>query len=130
MNALVLLVDDFEDARDIYSSYLMFRGLRVVCAEDGWRALECARSDRPDIILMDLRMPGLSGTEVMRRLRDDATFSDVPIVALTAHALEDEQMLALRSGFDGVISKPCLPDELFQEIVSVLAKWRPDLASP
>lgn len=122
---LVMLVDDFEDAREMYRSYLVFRGLRVMCAEDGEQAIACARKHRPDLILMDLRMPGVSGFEAMRTLRVDPRFTKVPIVALTAHALQSEREAAATAGFDAVIAKPCLPDELFQFIVELLARRRP-----
>lgn len=127
MKPLILLVDDFEDARHIYGSYLEFRGLRVICAEGGREAIDYAREHRPDVILMDLRMPEVSGVDAMRALRSDPSFTNVPIVALTAHALDAERKEALQAGFDGVISKPCLPDELFRAIAAVLATWRPDL---
>jgi two-component system, cell cycle response regulator DivK len=75
-----------------------------------------AREHRPDLILMDLSMPGLTGTQAMRALRADDQFRSVPIVALTAHALDDERREALQAGFDAVITKPCLPDELLAAI--------------
>ena len=64
---------------------------------------------------------------IVRALRADETFRGVPIVALTAHALEEEQQFALRAGFDQVIAKPCLPDELHRILVELLGRWRPDL---
>ena len=116
---LILLVDDVEDARDIYSTYLRFRGYQVACAVNGDDAIRAAYANRPDLILMDLSMPGMTGTEAMRRLRADPSFARTMIVALTAHALHDEQAEALRAGFDRVITKPCLPDELDKIIQSL-----------
>ena len=124
---LVMLVDDFEDAREMYCSYLAFRGLQVLCAEGGGQAIAYAREHRPDLILMDLRMPGVSGFEAMRTLRADPQFTKVPIVALTALALQSERQAASTAGFDAVIAKPCLPDELFHIIAELLAIWRPEL---
>ena len=109
---LILLVDDFEDALAIYSTYLDYCGYRVVVARNGEEAVVAARVHRPGLILMDLRMPVMSGTEAMRTLRGDPAASGIPIVALTAHALEGERREAFAAGFDHVISKPCLPDEL------------------
>jgi CheY-like chemotaxis protein len=120
---LILLVDDFDDAREIYATYLDFKGYRVICASDGLEALDAARNERPRLILLDLRMPGLTGTAVMRTLRADPAWSTVPIVALTAHALDDERDAALRAGFDAVIAKPCLPDELLRVVEAVLTQW-------
>lgn len=116
VDAVILLVDDVEDGRDIYSTYLTFKGYHVVCAANGDEALARAREHRPDLILMDLSMPGLTGTQAMRALRADDQFRSVPIVALTAHALDDERREALQAGFDAVITKPCLPDELLAAI--------------
>jgi two-component system cell cycle response regulator DivK len=114
---LILLVDDFVDGREMYAEYLSFRGYRVVTADSGVDAVRIAKlPDRPTLILMDIRMPNLDGTAAMKVLRQDPGFAAVPIVALTAHALEDERAAALLDGFDGVISKPCLPDELVERI--------------
>jgi CheY-like chemotaxis protein len=114
---LILLVDDFVDGREMYAEYLSFRGYRVVTADSGVDAVRIAKlPDRPTLILMDIRMPNLDGTAAMKVLRQDPGFAAVPIVALTAHALEDERAAAMLDGFDGVISKPCLPDELIERI--------------
>ena len=112
-NPLILLVDDFADAREMYAEYLAFRGYRVVVAASGQAALSAALSaDRPNLILMDIQMQGMTGTEAMRVLREHPELAGVPIVAFTAHALEGERMQALSDGFDAVIPKPCLPDDL------------------
>jgi CheY-like chemotaxis protein len=124
VDAVILLVDDVEDARDIYSTYLTFKGYHVVCAANGDEALARAREHRPDLILMDLRMPGLTGTQAMRALRADDQFRSVPIVALTALALDDDRREALRAGFDAVITKPCLPDELLAAIEALFRARR------
>ena len=128
MSPLILLVDDFDDARDMYREYLQFRGLRVVTADGGRQAVDLAKQHRPDLILMDLRMPGVTGFDALKELRADPAVSHIPVVALTAHALDDERRLVLRAGFDHMISKPCLPDELFRIIGELLTRWRPDLA--
>ena len=107
------MVDDFDDAREMYADYLAFRGYRVVTASSGAEALAVAHlPERPALILMDLRMFGMSGSDAMRALRSEPEFADVPIVAFTAHALDDERDNAILEGFDAVIAKPCLPDEL------------------
>lgn len=123
---LILLVDDFEDAREMYAEYLSFRGYRVVTAVSGEEAVEIAHRERPAVILMDLRMPGMTGTAAMRVLRGEPAFSGVPIVAFTAHALDDEQEAAMCAGFDYVIAKPCFPDELVRMIEAFLRLSRPN----
>jgi two-component system cell cycle response regulator DivK len=112
--SIILIADDFEDARELYAEYLRFSGLRVVTAASGEEALTEAREHRPALVLMDVRMPGMTGTDAMRILRQDSQFAQTPIIALTAHALESERAAILADGFDGVISKPCLPDELLR----------------
>lgn len=109
---LILLVDDFEDALAIYGQYLDRCGYRVLVARNGEEAVTAARVQRPQLILLDLRMPVMSGTEALRAIRADAALASVPVIALTAHALEAERQQALAAGFDQVIAKPCLPDEL------------------
>ena len=121
---LILIVDDFDDALDIYEQYLTFKGYRVVTARSGREAIDVARTRMPAVILMDLSMAVMTGTEAMRILRSDATFSDVPIVAFTAHALQDERQAALHAGFDDVVAKPCLPDELVTAVTRLLTTPR------
>jgi len=122
---LILLVDDFKDALEMYAEYLTFKGYRVRIASTGEHAIDVARAETPALIFMDLRMPEMTGTEALGRLRADPTFKNVPIVALTAHALQDECALALFNGFDEVISKPCLPDDLAAAIERLLVDGRP-----
>jgi CheY-like chemotaxis protein len=122
---IILLVDDFEDALEMYAEYLTFKGYRVHKAGNGRAAIEAATADKPALIFMDLRMPLMTGAEALHRLRADPTLSDVPVIALTAHALEDERQKALLDGFDEVIPKPCLPDELVAAIERLLVNGRP-----
>jgi CheY-like chemotaxis protein len=116
----VLLVDDFEDGLAMYEEYLTYRGFHVVVARNGEAAVSQAQLHRPDVILLDLRMPGMTGTDVMRLLRADPSFVNTPIIALTAHAFDDERRLALNAGFDAVIAKPCLPDALVAAVERML----------
>jgi two-component system, cell cycle response regulator DivK len=123
---LVLLVDDFVDALEIYHQYLTFRGYRVVVARSGLEALATARGGEcPALILLDVRMSGMTGTEVMQTLRSDAAFAAVPIVAFTAHALQNEEDQMLLAGFDAVIAKPCLPEDLASHIDALLGRGNP-----
>ena len=120
---LILLVDDFDDALDMYQQYLTFRGFRVVTASSGAAAIRIANGpERPALILMDLEMRGMSGREALRELRTNATLASVPIVAFTAHAMVAERDTALRDGFDAVIPKPCLPDDLVTRIEPYLTR--------
>ncbi len=121
---LILLADDFEDSRELYRTYFELKGYRMVAAADGIEALQRAREDRPSVVLLDVRMPGMTGTQVMQALKQDQRFSTVPIVALTAHALPAERDAFLAQGFDAVISKPCLPEDLIRVIERLLSARR------
>lgn len=117
---LVLVVEDYADAREIYVEYLEAMGFRVAEARNGEEALEQAFAKLPDIILMDLALPGMDGWEASRRLKQDERTKRIPIVALTGHALAGHEDSARQAGCDGFIAKPCLPDALVAKIRQVL----------
>jgi CheY-like chemotaxis protein len=116
----VLLVDDYPDAREMYSEYLQFSGFDVAEATNGVEALERAVEAAPDIILMDLSLPLMDGWEATRRLKADSRTADIPVVALTGHALAGISEGARKAGCDAFITKPCLPEDLVMEIRKVL----------
>lgn len=119
--ALILLVDDYADGREMYADALTFGGFRVIEAATGVEALALATERLPDLILMDLSLPGLDGWEVTARLKQAPRTKHLRIIALTAHALDGERERAERAGCDGFISKPCLPDELIARVSGFLA---------
>ncbi|HXH05641.1 MAG TPA: response regulator [Vicinamibacterales bacterium] len=118
---LVLVVEDYEDAREMYAEYLRFSGFRVAEAANGYEALEQAAALAPDIILMDLALPRLDGWEATRRLKTDPRTRHIPILALTGHALAAHAATAQEAGCDAFVTKPCLPDALVAEIRRMLA---------
>lgn len=111
----VLLVDDFVDALEVWEMFLSAAGFTVLTATDGVAGLETARTARPDVVVLDLQMPGLSGAEVARALRDDAATRHIPLIAATGHS-RTQLSDAKAAGFDSVIVKPCDPDDLVAEI--------------
>jgi CheY-like chemotaxis protein len=113
---LVLVVDDVDHGREIFAEYLEYRGFRVATAADGLEAIEKAFDLRPDVILMDLSLPGIDGWEATRRLKADERTRDIPIIALTAHALASAHEKAREVGCNSVVTKPCLPKDLEQEV--------------
>jgi CheY-like chemotaxis protein len=117
---LVLVVDDYQDAREMYAEYLEFSGFRTAEARNGAEALEKAFSLTPDVILMDLSLPVMDGWEATRRLRADDRTRNIPIVALTGHALTGQSNGAKDAGCDAYVTKPCLPDALVQEVRRIL----------
>jgi two-component system cell cycle response regulator DivK len=116
----VLVVDDYPDAREMYSEYLEFSGFTVVEAGNGMEALQRAIEHTPDIILMDLSLPVMDGWEATRRLKADPRTASIPVVALTGHALAGISEGAMQAGCDAFVTKPCLPEELVREIRKVL----------
>jgi two-component system cell cycle response regulator DivK len=124
----VLLVDDYPDAREMYTEYLEFSGFEVVEAGNGMEALQRAIDTSPDIILMDLSLPVMDGWEATRRLKADERTASIPVVALTGHALAGISEGAKKAGCDAFVTKPCLPEDLVREIRKILDN-RPSHAS-
>jgi two-component system, cell cycle response regulator DivK len=117
---LILLVEDFDDAREMYSDYLTFSGFRVATAINGQQAVDQARTLNPDLILMDLSLPGIDGWQATRILKGDPATAHLIIVALSAHALAADGEGARSAGCDGFIAKPCLPPDLVAHIAGFL----------
>lgn len=117
---LVLIVDDYSDSREMCAEFLRFSGFRVEEAVDGLQAVEKATSLLPDVVLMDLSLPGIDGAEATRRLKGDARTRKIRIVALTGHAQGEHADSAKAAGCDGFLTKPCAPDAMVQEIKRLL----------
>jgi two-component system cell cycle response regulator DivK len=117
---LILVVDDYQDAREMYAEYLQFSGFRVAEARNGNEAIEQAFALRPDLILMDLSLPGMDGWEATRQLKSDERTKHIPVVALTGHALAGASDGARKAGCDSFVTKPCLPDDLVVEVRRML----------
>jgi two-component system cell cycle response regulator DivK len=113
---LVLLVEDYEDAREMYRDYLEFCGFSVVTARDGIEAIEKATTLRPDVILMDLSLPIMDGWEATRRLKSAPETAALKIIALSAYPSSTNGSRFKESGCDGFIAKPCLPTDLVERI--------------
>ena len=117
---LILVVDDYEDNRDMYSQYLQFAGLRVAEAANGKEALSKTAELMPDLIVMDLSLPGVDGWQATRMIKQDPKTRDILVLALTGHALEGASQGAKDAGCDAFLTKPCLPEDLHQEIQRML----------
>jgi CheY-like chemotaxis protein len=118
----ILLVEDFEDARELYSTCLRASGYDVIEAATGADAVALARSESPDLILMDMLLPGVDGWQATAELKQDPALKHVPIVALTAHALSDERERIANLGCDGFLAKPCLPPDLIRTVDRILGR--------
>jgi CheY-like chemotaxis protein len=112
----ILIVDDYADALDIWAIYLSAAGYRVSTAIDGASAIAKAHQLLPDLIVLDLELPGISGFEAARALRGDPETADIPLIAATGYSHLRQLDLAREVGFDAVVVKPCDPDMLLAEI--------------
>lgn len=112
----ILIVDDYVDALDIWAIYLTAAGYRVSTAIDGASAIAKAHQLLPDLIVLDLELPGISGFEAARALRGDPETADIPLIAATGYSHMRQLDLARQVGFDSIVVKPCDPDTLLEEI--------------
>ena len=117
----VLLVEDNEMNRDMLSRRLIRRGFQVVFAMDGQQGIDLARSERPDVILMDMSLPIIDGWEASRRLKADDATRSVPVIGLTAHAMSGDREKAIEAGCDDYDTKPVELDRLIGKIERLLS---------
>ena len=127
---VVLLAEDFTDVREMYAEYLEFAGYSVIQARTGAEALDAARERQPDVILMDVTMPGLDGFTATALLRQERQFEKTPILILTAHVFVEHEERARAAGCTGFIRKPCLPDELLRAVQQALQRPKPRQPGP
>ncbi len=127
MNGTILVVDDEPQITRLAQDYLVRDGFRVLVAGDGGTALALARREQPDLVVLDLNLPGMDGLEVCRTLR---RASDVPIVMLTARAEETDRLIGLELGADDYIVKPFSPRELVARVRAVLRRARGEVRQP
>jgi CheY-like chemotaxis protein len=113
----VLLVEDNQDNQDLMRFLLERNGYEVVTANNGRLALDVARSENPDVVLMDLTMPEMDGWEAAAAMKEDPALAHIPLVAVTAHTLPGDRRKTLGAGFDNYISKP-INVKMFDHIVA------------
>lgn len=121
MKDRVLIVEDNEDIRSIYALYLRFRGYDVLEADNGYHGVEVARSERPDVIVMDLAMPVLDGLDATAVLKSDPATAGIPVVLVTAHTVIESRAQARELGFEACLCKPVTPQRLISELERILA---------
>ncbi len=122
----ILLVEDDELSRDMLSRRLARRGYQVLVAIHGNQGITLARSERPDLILLDMRLPGIDGWYVAQRLKAASETSAIPVIALTAHAVAGDRQRALQAGCDDYESKPVDLPRLLAKIELLLDKEKPN----
>jgi two-component system cell cycle response regulator DivK len=118
----VLLVEDNEDNRIVYSTILRHFGYTVTEALNGEEGISKARAEKPDLILMDISIPIIDGWEATQVLKHDPATNDIPIIALTAHALASDREKAMEVGCDGYLAKPCEPRAVVAEVQRFLGR--------
>lgn len=120
----VLIAEDNDDNRIVYSTMLEHYGYRVVYTKDGSEVQKLAGEEQPSIILMDISLPGMDGWTATRHLKDDPETADIPVIAITAHALSEDRKKAREVGCDGYLSKPVEPRRVLEEVERLVADGR------
>jgi len=118
--ALILIVDDNGKNRKLARDVLRFAGFRTLEAEGGGEGISLATEHRPDLVLMDIRMPDMNGTHALRLLRADERTAGIPVVALTSSTMKGEREQFLSEGFDGYLQKPISVREFPEQVRSHL----------
>lgn len=119
--ATILLVEDFDDTRLIMKLWLMKQGYRVIEADNGEDAVVLAEQEHPDLIIMDMMMPGINGLDATRRIRQYQSLQKTPIVAVSAYGANEYRARAIAAGCDEYVSTPFEPDALEALIQRMLA---------
>jgi two-component system, cell cycle response regulator DivK len=122
MSATVLVVEDNPLNLKLVRDVLGHGGYHVLEAGDAERGIELARSEAPDLILMDVQLPGIDGVEALRRLRADSETASIPVVALTALAMKEDRERFLGAGFDGYLEKPVSVPDLSGQVAALIRR--------
>ena len=116
----VLVVDDEPDSLDVASTLLEMVGVSVLTANNGKRGLELAQAHRPNFIISDLSMPEMSGWEMLKNLKEDVATQNIPVIALTAHAMRGDRERAVAAGFHNYLTKPLRPETFINDLLKLL----------
>ena len=119
---LILVVEDNEKNRKLVRDVLTFKGYRILEAETGEDGIRLAREQGPRLVLMDIQLPGMDGIEALRRLRADASTRTIPVIAVTASAMDHDRQKIMAAGFDGYQSKPLNVKEFMAAVEAILTR--------
>jgi DNA-binding response OmpR family regulator len=125
VNPTVLIVDDEREIRELLRYNLEKQGYKVIVAKDGEEGLRRIFATHPDLVLLDLLLPGLNGLEVLREVRSEPSTKDTPVLLLTARGAEMDKLLGFERGADDYITKPFSPREVLARVDAVLRRVRP-----
>ncbi len=128
--AHILVVDDDEIVARTIERSLRAGGFQVSVVHSGVEALQTARRSRPDLLVLDVLMPGMDGYEVCRQIRKDPLLEDLPVLFLTAKGKEEDRIMGLRAGADDYLSKPFNLDELFLRVRAILRRAKTTVSAP
>jgi len=121
--AKILIAEDERDIRDLIAFLLRFAGYEVVTASNGEEAVRLAPIENPDLVLMDVRMPRMTGYDACRLIKAEPRLKDIPVVFLSAKGQENEIQTGLVSGAEEYLLKPFAPDQLIERVRSILSKY-------
>lgn len=121
--AKILIAEDERDIRDLVAFTLRFAGHEVTAASNGEEAVQLAPKEKPDLILMDVRMPRMTGYDACRAMKADPNLKDIPVVFLSAKGQESEIQTGLDVGAEEYLLKPFAPDQLTERVKAILAKF-------
>src|SRR5512146_313888 len=121
--AKILIAEDEPDIRELVAFMLRFAGYEVVAASNGEEAVQAATRDVPDLVLMDVRMPRMTGYDACKLMKADPTLHDIPVVFLSAKGQESEIQSGLEAGAEEYLLKPFSPDELTNRVRAILSKF-------
>ena len=125
MTKRILVVDDNEDNRQILIDLLSTAGYEVIEARTGFDAVTTAEREVPDLVLMDIQLPGMDGLEATRRIKAQPALAAIPVIAVTSYALSGDDRKAADAGCDGYITKPYSPRALLAQVRTILADAPP-----
>ena len=128
MAPLVLVIEDEKEIRDLVRYNLERAGYRVAAVADGDQGLERLFAARPDLLVLDLMLPGRNGLEILREVRGEPTTRELPVIVLTARSTEMDKLLGFEHGADDYLTKPFSPRELLARVEALLRRSRPDRA--
>jgi len=121
--AKIVIAEDEPDIRDLITFTLRFAGYEVIAGSNGEEGYELTKQEKPDLVMMDVRMPKLTGYEACKRIKADPELAHIPVIFLSAKGQESEIASGLDAGAEEYLLKPFAPDQLTEQIRSVLAKY-------
>ena len=125
MGPRILVAEDMEDNLELFRDVLEIAGYTVLTCTDGLAAVQMAATDQPDLIVMDISLPGIDGHEATRRIRGQASTRHIPVIAVTAHAMPSDRELALEAGCSAYLAKPVSPRVLAQVVADLISGPQP-----